>query len=718
MHGFLALAQIGILIFALLALILFFSRQHAAHHKWREFLASAQPVRQLSPAEKAAITRAFKHARLRSDAVYVLEGAASTHSLSTNYATDTRLLIAGMEVRLFPQWALYVQEHNRLEVAVAKRGGAAIPISMNGVSLAQALERKAEHKGVRYTVDATPVDTGDTGISATALSSQPSEPAATAEAVERSRRTETAEETVLRLTRSSNNAGAVLLLAIGLAGLLGAALLPPAWQIAGLIPGLLAAWAIWKMLRTWRAPRPGKPITLRTLSGPLGLMQTSSANDRDPTLSTHLCIGQTPLEYPQEWKIALLKNPQGEHRVEVTDSGRVVRHDALSLYDQKRSVPVVRWGRYLALVIGAVPLLAASFLLIQPVAPALQAAMARMQGQTRVLAADSPEALRQAQPRPGDLLTLQGTAQCFGGTAAADHDALQAIMRDEGVLCQRLGWLPGDASALKAMTTSNLRYTLPPAIAQLLDLAGTLAPVGNTYSDMQSQAEAQFRQFLNTISGASVNFNQLALHTATICPTASVACTTLETDIAALTQRQDWPAALKLAQDGKLPTAGRVDSSAAGPLSDDIIGAVSPAMQQEQLKLLDQWRSAHTAPLYLNLQGTPAEVHSDLPPGLLERLGSQDVTGPIILPVIQMAAFPFKLQGEMVARPDAHGGNILVIRSLSALPSAYTAIAPALIFVLALLLLAWGAIGLLATWPRRAREKAATQEYVLSRLGI
>jgi len=721
MNSLSLLIQIVVLVIAVIALTTYFSRQRAAHRTWRAFLTVAQPVRQLSATEKAAIHKAFKRVRLASDAVYVIQGPAATHGLSTSHRNDIRLLIGGMEILLFPQWALYVREINRVEVVAAKRRGAAVPVVFNGVSLADALERKAEHKGVRYTVS-TEFDGGD---ATTTVTRQSPGTDAVADAIVRGERKETPQEAVLRKSDPANNSGMVLLAGIGLGGLLYAASLAEPWQWAAVLPGVVLAYAGWKLLREWRAPRPGRPITLRTLSGALGLMRTSTANDRDPQLSTQLCIGQTPLHYPPGWKVVLLANPQGEHRVEVTDKNRVVRHDGLSLYEQRERIPILRWGRYLTLVIIAVPLLAASFWVAHPVGPTLQAAINRVRGHSRVLTASSPGALREMHPQPGDELKLDGVAQCFGGSESADRQALHDIMRGDSVACARLGVLDGAGTTANALsrviTATRSDWHIPEPIVTLTALASQLdsassAPGPNLAAPPASDIARMFQRLVNRTLG--VNVNELVSNVDAACQVTSTECGVLEAHIVDLTRSNDWASLLTKAHAGALPTRSQLTPDQSASLSSDIITAVAPLAQNEQIKLLAQWRTRHRAGLYLEMRGSPAKLHSALPQELSKALGQRSVKSAVVLPVLQLGAMPFGVSGEMLSVNDTGDRRTMMLRTFSGSVTPLAAIAPAAIVLVSVLMLVIGFLGLVRNLPRRKAARQATQEYVLSRLKI
>lgn len=715
--------QIGLLVWMVVVLVIFFSRQADARRTWRTFLKDAKPVRQLQPAERDAIQAAFKRVTVASDDVYLLQGDAGVQGLRSSRGNDLHVIVAGVEIKPFPQWALYTQAVNHVEVVRARHGGVAIPVSFNGLSLADALERKREGKGVDFKL--VQAQAGEAPVQ---VIEQKDERAPDAPARVCGDRDELPREAVLRNTTPFNNVGMVLLLCLGLALLLIASLMPGAWQWLGLVGVVPVAYAAFRLAREWKAPRPGAPIVLRTLEGPLGLRQIVRGKDNDPTLVTQACVGSTPVTYPPGWQAVFRDNPQGDHRVTIDERNNVVQFDRLSVYELRERYPIPRWGRYLAMLVGGVSLALAAWIHGGAPVSSLQMAVARVDGHARNLVLDSPQALVQARPAPGDWLSLSGQAQCFGAAAGDDVEIARHVARGEPFVCHTLGWVGGtggDATVIAAVGQSD--WQLPKPMLDLTVLAGTLAPPDDASSPDDGAADARIaalqaegQALLQQLAlQKTVDLNDLVGAVDGVCVDNDVPCAVLEVDVRQLVDgdgaQGSWTETVKQAKAGKLPRQAVVATGQAETLSDAIVEAMAPRVRKLELGLLAALRSHDKPDVYLMPRPNGYAVAQGS--AVIPALATQSARNLMLVPALGMMHVPFTLRGEVGPVTRRDGRLALGLAVADAPPSLFALATAPLILMLALVLAALGALGLAVSLPVRERMRRAEAEYISSNLG-
>jgi hypothetical protein len=529
-------------------------------------------------------------------------------------------------------------------------------------------------------------------------------PAPLAEVVERGSRLETAQDVALRQASEWHGTASAVFAMLGLLGVLFTASFDGAMQWLGLLPGALAAWCGWLLVKGWRKGPKARPVRrLRTLTGPISLSIVSVGEGAAAHVATRISMGGNVLRYPQSWShLPLFDGDDTLHEVEVDTVGEVVRHDRLSLFEQlTRFAPVASW-RSAVLAGGAGVVLLVALALGAADTTALKTGVQRLSGQDRSILADAPETLLGLDPRAGDWVRLSGTASCLQ-QADRTPRVTEAVLDGHAFRCPLLGW--GQRQQLADAENAFA----PEEIVGLTQLASGLRELAklrnpDPYSTYARDAStggdvaAKLYQMLSMARSAEADLNQTVLQVEKLCgEDGGVDCSILESRLVSLVRTDEsWDALVGKARAGKLPTAFDFGQSDYTALADDIIAVVRPAFVRGLQKQLDAAWKEDAVSLVLDVRDDPFYV-ADM----------DDVSDH---PLQRVAALDFVLSGVVKEVSKEGGRTLLQIERMDAPASTWRLFAPTLFALLALLIGAFGLSGFLrARRENLAREKGRAE---------
>lgn len=673
---------------ALVSLIAYFARRIDSKNELRDLRKHVQPVRQITDAEREAVLAAFDVRIAAGAPVYRVQGTAYEHRLTMNGQPIRHYLIGDLEVKPFPGWEAYLARHNTCDVALGP--GVALPLSLNHVTL---LETAAEH--IREARMDTRLRHARSGVALEPTSDSREVSSTTLGA----KRMETPAEAVLRDTWAGSAAGWAMLLGLGGIGLTIVPALQPGDQIFMAVPALfcMASGALLLYLRL--AHPTGRPLEIRTLRGPLIL--AAPAAQGNPGQQPR--IGGLPVRYPPHWLPHLAHADGRMCEVEVGLNHEIVRHERLSLYEERRRFPVQRWGWHLVLTIASAVAFALALSMVWPLDDTLSRIAADSRG-VRTLRSTTPAALLALRPQPWDRLAIDGTAECLPPVDHEDNEgyATLAEQLDKGWLgnCRRLGWRtrPIDLEA----------YPLPAGLLVLQNFAqnlrtlpdADLPPSSALQHDDLDQEATPAPQEMPDLPVPVTDLRQPILELDRFCSHGDdEACAPARALMAALAGHgNDWRGAVDHARAGTLPDV-RAPARQLQSLADQIDELLQPAIWQARLAL---WRKAHDA--------APPDLVLELQvPHMAWDLTGQK--GDTALAGLMSQGFTF--HGAVARlRDDEHGHPELVVRTWTDSPTRMAIGLPLLLGLLALMSALANGIALWRMRHRRETRRMARETYV------
>lgn len=676
---------------ALASLLAYVARRVGSRMELRGLRRHAQPVRRITEAEREAVRAAFGVDVAIDAPVFRIEGVAYEHQLVMNGQPILHYLIGSVEIKPFRDWETFIAPHNVCEVVLGPR--AALPLRLNHAALpavaaeqVRQMRMDARLRHARSGVALEPTGEDDGAPPATLGSS----------------RQETPAEAALRTAWAGSASGWALLLGLGGIALAVVPALQSSDQTFLAIPALacMACGAILLYLRLARPAR--RPAQIRTLRGMLVLDASDGRGKPAPWHQAR--IGGMEVRYPAHWLPHLAGRDGQACEVDLDLNHEVVRHDRLSLYEERRRFPVQRWGWHLALLTAAAAMLALSLQTAWPLGDTLSRAAAILH--VRTLEASTPTALLAQQPRPWDRLVLSGTADCLPTADADDMESAVAGNARSSLGCHRLGWreqpidlssyrLPADLQALQAF------------VEKIRPLPGADLPPSPRLHNGDPRQEATLA--LLDMPGLPVRLDDFAQHLLELDRVCAQrkddACASLRDSIAALAGHEgDWPGAVAQAQaDGHAMPDVRIPPHDARVLTDRFDELLAPAIRQARLAL---WRKASAAaPPALVLQ-----TESDIMPGSLTEQAREDALSGLM-------GLEFWFEGTVALLSDSGTGPpVLIVREEARPYRLVDTLAPLLIGALALLCLSLNGLALWRMQHRREARRMAVEAYVKDQL--
>nr|WP_240922212.1 IgaA/UmoB family intracellular growth attenuator [Oleiagrimonas sp. C23AA] len=456
------------LLISIYSTTVYMRRRRRSKRALRQFRDS-QPIRALGGEERALVERTF-HPRACGDDVRRLRGAYVRHGIKGRHGAGEWFdLIDDIEVKLHPGLRTRLGAINDAEVVLAKKQ--VIVLSLNGYTLADAVEAEQRKEQARVRLASGDLGTLDSGMTAgqapaadgmAAVSAYDGDggPAPTRLLGTRHEREQ---EMQLRQDAASRGSAGAIGIALGLAGVLICATFAQTMPALVAAPALILILGLWRYLAAPNRPLFTRPAQLRHMRGPLSLRAEVNAYEEQNIRSIAIYMGEVKAKYPASWFEHLKSRlPSGTMDLEMDTQGHVVRHGQLSIYQQRQRYPVVHWGRHATLAVLAALVLMVAWWIAAPLGTSVALAWNLVTGPSTVHA-DTAAGLRRHLPVPGDRLVASGTARC----AVAREASARFSERGPAWLadCSRLTW--GAAQAPRAIE-------IPATVRRLQRQAGRL----------------------------------------------------------------------------------------------------------------------------------------------------------------------------------------------------------------------------------------------------
>lgn len=699
---------------SVISVITYLARRSDSKYAMRDLRQAGHPTRQITDEERAAALVAYKADVATNADVYQVAGAIRRHGLTANGNTTWHHVIDDLEVTPFPDWDALIEEDNRVEVVLAKK--IALPISINGVSLMEALAERARTGRVQEQLRE-----GELGTVLEAPSAQDTSRVVTITAS----RTETLEEA--RLRYEGNGSGWACLMWLCCLGIAIASLLSAQAQPWLAVPAVIGAIGSGWMLRQRLARPKLNSAEIRSLRGPFRFDIASIENGTGSTIAIgNPQVGELAVTYPKHW-LAYLAQHSDAYQNRVCDididlkNQQVVRHERLSIYDELRRFPVPRWGRHLVMVLGASITLVFSLILARPLDSAVERAV-RVLRHPEAFKATTPGALLAQQPQIGDQLSLTGTITCL---PSDDDDADRAVIHaaytgDEGSYgCRRLGWYPDGAESVLPAQSDDLQSLSGLARKIASSMPTSNAPPRPLVADSDIGAMAMLMQRMteNLMAPVLPDFNAHVLEVDRICsPSDSAECSELRNSLAALGDHEDdWSGLLADAKAGKLTDSIRVATDDARILTPQLRSAVAQASERAGLVRF-RGISAQQPPMLL-LQMDDRDGDGLSLPAASTSPSGEAVPGPASTSfddaLAKLINQPFKLQGTITAiGKNAQGVPEWRIHASAEPPTILARVAPLMLGLFALAMLVLHAVALQRQWSRQKKHAEEVKRYV------
>ncbi|MCG8393595.1 MAG: intracellular growth attenuator family protein [Pseudomonadales bacterium] len=424
--------------YTLYSVIVYQGRKTLSRKDLTAFRREATPLRKLDSVEQRLLDTVMAEAdskttgKLSSNEVYSLTGPYRRHGLETNGNTVWHDTIGGVEVLLPYDAQYFLREHNEALVVLADKQ--AIVIALNDeFHLAGGEERdqRREQKQAQW-------ESGASGALSQVFQDDESRDDAPNDSLTiRAQRDETDAEIEARRGR-------------------GIALLPAClWTLAFFslwiamgreTPLFLSLWllvalasaslALYNFFRRRQASAPEK---VNEVAGQIRLVPVAVDEHNNVQVSVTLSesIG---FQLPEHWRPFIqYEDGQNQDMAVRVDDYSVVRYGTrMSLDEEIRRFPPVYWGRHLTLaIVGAIAILF-------PLASVTQ--LSRDVLLTTGWLTDSPQhfqtpqALQDAPPSPGTLVTIEGQGHCDINASSASSSNIITTGQSPFIDCQRIHW--------------------------------------------------------------------------------------------------------------------------------------------------------------------------------------------------------------------------------------------------------------------------------------
>lgn len=709
MDGFRLLLCVVLLGWSAISLFIYQARRSDSKQALRDFTQQTDPIRQASDVELEQAYAAYRK-RAISPSVYLIEGPLERHGLESHGNSTWHYLIGEIEIAPFPGWDTLLADAASAEVLRGPKD-IALPVRFNGVSLGEALAQQARAASVEEQLRQGAIEAS---VQKTIGAASPDTPL-----VLRASRKETPAEASLRAVTAARGSGWALGVCAGLSLLVLATALNrnSQWVLGSVALILIAAAGF--CLRRSLGERPRRvPGSICSLRGTLAFNEAVDVHGNIVVPLVRTRMGDLTIHYPPHWLAAVVRAGSGVRDIDVDLKHRVVRHERLSLYEELGRYPVVRWGWHMAMLVGAGVALIISLAVAWPLEQAMARASNAIQG-TRHLTAHSPSELLEQQPRPGDWLTLDGSAQCLQSqdNEAGQDMAFDSIKMDLIPDCNVLGWnarpVPlaapepsADALALGALTLELGRESLSRAMA-----SGYAYPDSRLTLIREARGDYPLQQVNTRVLQASRLCEQRE----------DTDCVRLRTAFAVLTRHdEDWDATLAAAKAGTLEDTCKLNSDYADTLSDLLHKALLATREQTFKTALTQARQAYRAPLELSVYDQDGLVTARQPaaPNAADGMASAtDPSDPLLEATTALLNTPFRIEGELSSiDKSSRGTPLMSIQARPEPPTMFAIFGPWALGMLSLLLLLVHAATLTKALARWRQRRLAVAQYVAQNL--
>lgn len=518
----------------------------------------------------------------QSENVYSLTQAITRYGLPSETPNRWRYYLDAVEVHLPPSWESFIGEDNHVEVIRTQT--LPLIISLNGHTLGDLLSHS-----VRF--PSFPVLQSSASIRQEENS----------EHVELLRiRKESAEEYRLRGSNGVREgciiSGALLLLFFSL--IAPVALIP--WLIGAAVLGL--GWSIWSQLRR---PQEKTLREIHCLRGTLKRWGVFGESNQEQI--SNISLGIIDLIYPAHWQAYLTPDLGKKTEVDIYLNRQVVRQGRyLSLHDEAKNFPLLRWQKSAILLSGSLLVLLLLFSYI-PLSLPLKLSIAWLQG-AQSIQATSVIALEKTPLHIGDILRIQGNGMCYVPPQHQQNSRQNAFSPFD---CSGIYW--------------NTAVPLPQPESETIDKASALlAAVKQQLHPLSGGEQRVNPRLASAIQKSGMilldDFADIVLKTDALCAAAEE-CVRLKNALVNLGNAKNWSVLVKKAKSGTMKGINVLLRPVSAESLESIVASTAAAFFSRETALaIDALNSPSPGGFLLSSEeGEPLVSHPLPPVALTER---------------------------------------------------------------------------------------------------
>ncbi len=457
-------------------------------------------------------TRKEPFLTFQSNKVYSVTHPITRYVLSTESPQQRRYYLDTLEIHLPTRWEQFITAENTIELISA--GNTLLAISLNGHQLTDYSEEIPE------------------------LPAQRSVPANSAASIRKEKssniellhiRRETPEEHQLSSPDGTTEA---LIICLAMLILFLSQLVPAGLMLWLTLPALIIiAGCLWCM---YRPTRPGDYQEIHCMQGiPKRWGLFGESNQEQSNIS----LGVIDLQYPDYWKPYIYHDLGKVTEIDINAGKQVVRQGRfLSLHDEIREFPLVRWRKNAVLAIGAMLVLVmmASWV---PMGTPFKLTLAWLQGTQRI-EVTSLKQLASMKLQVGDVLNVKGQGMCsVPGTYQGNR---------------MYGYMPFDCSAIYWNNATPLPLPQSETIDETMALLDTIHRQLHPGSADTLKINPQLALAIEK-SGMILldDFSDIVTQTNQLCGQ-PMDCTRLKNALVNLENAKDWNSLVSKAKSGQL----------------------------------------------------------------------------------------------------------------------------------------------------------------------
>lgn len=449
---------------------------------------------------------------LKSNRVYSVTHPITRYGLSTESPQQRRYYLDTLEIHLPPLWEQFITAENSIELIPA--GNILLVTALNGHQLTSYDREISELPAQRSATANSPASIRKERSSNIELLHI---------------RKETPEEH--QLSRPDGTAEA-LIICLAMLILFLSQLVPPGVMLWLALPALLMiAGSVWFIYR------PARPGDFREIHCMQGIPKRWGLFGESNQEQSNISLGVIDLRYPEYWKPYIHHDLGKITEIDINSSKQVVRQGRfLSLHDEIREFPLVRWRKNAILALGSI-LTLIMMLSWVPTGTPFKLSLAWLQGTQRI-EVTSLKQLSTMKLQVGDLLNVKGQGMCsVPGTYQGNR---------------MNGYMPFDCSAIYWNNATPLPLPQSETIDETLALLETIRRQLHPGSTDTLKINPQLALAIEK-SGMILldDFSDIVIQTNQLCAQ-PMDCTRLKNALVNLENARDWNVLVAKAKSGQL----------------------------------------------------------------------------------------------------------------------------------------------------------------------
>ncbi len=449
---------------------------------------------------------------LQSNRVYSVTHPITHYGLSTESPQQRRYYLDTLEIHLPPLWEQFITAENSIELIPA--GNILLVTALNGHQLTSYEREVSELPDKR-------------AAQANSPASIRKEKSSNIELLHI--RKESPEEH--QLSRPDGTAEA-LIICLAMLILFLSQLVPAGLMLWLTFPALLIiAGCVWFIYRPARLSDFQEIHCMKGIPKRWGLFGESNQEQ------SNISLGVIDLQYPEYWKPYIHHDLGKITEIDINASKQVVRQGRfLSLHDEIREFPLVRWRKNAILALGSILTLVMMVSWV-PTGTPFKLSLAWLQGTQRI-EVTSLKQLSSMKLQVGDLLNVKGQGMCsVPGTYQGNR---------------MYGYMPFDCSAIYWNNATPLPLPQSETIDETMALLETIRRQLHPGSDETLKINPQLALAIEK-SGMILldDFSDIVIQTNQLCAQ-PMDCTRLKNALVNLENARDWSALVAKAKSGQL----------------------------------------------------------------------------------------------------------------------------------------------------------------------